>query len=188
MKHMWVLYYQVWVMKSKDCMSLFKRQSIQRNPCQCCGGSLPAPLVPQGQTSSSAVHSRNWHTLSESERGSQQWSKPSHTFISQSEKPFMVPVLTMCVLKGCIKMAGYSFPFVYAARMDVINSILQKVEDPVKRGLEEVDFIHVVLFQLQSCLDISHRKTQLLHWSWPRYLPLSIKHPVALTCHRRKME
>lgn len=71
------------------CMSLFRRQSSQRNPSQCCGGSLPAPLTPQGQISNSAAHSGNLQTLSESERSNQLWifrSKQSHTFISHIDR------------------------------------------------------------------------------------------------------
>lgn len=71
-------------------MSLFRRQSSQRNLCQYCGGSLPAPLMPQGQTSNNRAHSGNWHTLSESKRRQSTVNflgqNNLHTFISPKDR------------------------------------------------------------------------------------------------------
>ena len=175
-------------------MNLFRQNGSLRNPCQCCGGSLPAPSAPQGQASSSAAHSGNWRSLSEGKSRQQSdmdFSKSlgqrQRTQILKSTCSFPhVPVLTISVPKGCINMTGDAFPLVHAARMDIFNPVLLKTEGPVRIGLEQVDFLDTIVFPLQSCLNIWNRKTQLPHWIRSCNLPLSIKHPVAVTCHRTK--
>lgn len=61
------------------CMNVF-RQSSQRNPCQRCGGNLPAPSVPQDQPSSSVAHSGNWQILSRGKTGLNDLQIKQHNF------------------------------------------------------------------------------------------------------------
>lgn len=71
------------------CMMLF-RQHSQRNPCQCCGGSLLTPSTPQGQSSNSAAHSGNWRSLSEDERGQPSYMGFSHSLGQRQKKLYKV--------------------------------------------------------------------------------------------------
>lgn len=96
-----------------------------------------------------------------------------------------IALLTISVPKSSISVAGHSPPLVDATRMVALDSILLNIEGPIVTGLEEVDFLGMVLLPLQSCLDVSHRKTKLTHRIWSCYLPFSIKHPVAVTYHSK---
>lgn len=94
--------------------------------------------------------------------------------------------LTVLIQKGSINVAGQSQPLVHAARTGVLNSVFLDIELPIKGRLKEVNFLHVILLPLQSRVDVCHRKTQPLHRVGSSYLPLSVKHPVAVTCNRNK--
>lgn len=71
--------------------------------------------------------------------------------------------IAISVQKSSIDVAGHSPPLVNAVRVDVIDSIILNIEDPVVTRLEEVDFLSMVLFPLQSCFNVCYRKTQPPH-------------------------
>lgn len=162
------------------------RHCSRRNPCRCGGGSLRAPSASRGQTSSSAAHSGNWHNLWGREKAAVSCGLVPATGLEAMKTNACVSVLTISVPKGGISMTGHSLPLAHATRMDIINSILLRIEGPVGSGFEKVDFLNAVLLPLQSRLDICYRKTQLTHRIWSCDLPLSIKHPVAVACHGEK--
>lgn len=100
---------------------------------------------------------------------------------STSSNWFETP-LTILVPEGSVNVAGETLPCGDTAGMGVFHLVCPRVEGPIERGLEQVHFVAAVhLLPLQSCLDVSDRKTECPYCCRTRDSPLSIKHPVLTT-------